>query len=240
MDIDSLSHEDAIRELKRIAGEYTTNYGKVLVIDDVLTEEECQYVIDTLNQSPDLEKIRHLGNEEVGYTVREGKSYLLDKVYFKDIDELIFNKVTTKIYSVFQTNEYYRRWVAKYDVSDLGYQYCKYTEGEMLRTHYDSHFIKHGETNYLGTKTSIPYTAFIFASMSLQLNTLAEGGELIFPKQNIVIPQKAGRVVVWSPDYLYEHGTNPVGEGDERHNIVTWYSSRNIVGVNPKELEKFK
>jgi predicted 2-oxoglutarate/Fe(II)-dependent dioxygenase YbiX len=53
------------------------------------------------------------------------------------------------------------------------------------------------------------------------LNDDFDGGELVFPALDLVIPPRAGTLVCFPSDHNYIHGVNPVTRG-HRYTLVTW------------------
>lgn len=60
----------------------------------------------------------------------------------------------------------------------------------------------------------------------LYLNDDYEGGELVFPEQNLSIKAKSGSLIFFEGDYKKPHGVNEVTSGT-RYNIVTFYQPVN-------------
>jgi hypothetical protein len=75
-------------------------------------------------------------------------------------------------------------------------------------------------------------TLLRYASVILHLNTVREGGELVFPEQNVKIQTEEGKLVVFPPYGMYGHYTTPSNE--TREVIVSWfvYNGINVVKTN--------
>jgi hypothetical protein len=100
--------------------------------------------------------------------------------------------------------------------SDSGYEYHIYGPNEVCHFHGDYEFSGSGE------ETNLRY-----ASVTLHLNTVHEGGELIFPSQNKKVKTEEGKIVIFPPYGMFSHYTTPSAE--EREVIVTWFVYENIV-----------
>lgn len=55
------------------------------------------------------------------------------------------------------------------------------------------------------------------------LNDNYEGGELEFPRRNIIIKPKAGSIVLFPSDFSYSHASRPIKTGT-KYAIVTWFT----------------
>lgn len=94
-------------------------------------------------------------------------------------------------------------------MSDTGYEFHRYYPGDVCAEHADSEIVA-GQPNLR------------YASAVLHLNTLDEGGELVFPAQNKQVKTQAGKVVVFPPYGMYSHYTTPSTQA--RDVIVTWFT----------------
>jgi hypothetical protein len=64
-------------------------------------------------------------------------------------------------------------------------------------------------------------TLLRYASVVIHLNTVTEGGELVFPNQNKSIKTEEGKLVVFPPYGMYGHYTTPSNQ--VREVIVSWF-----------------
>lgn len=76
----------------------------------------------------------------------------------------------------------------------------KYSDGQSLPVHSDPERTPQGQTRTIG--------------MILFLNDNFDGGELIFPKQEIIVTPEKGTLVVFPMSYMYPHLVNGVINGD--------------------------
>lgn len=81
--------------------------------------------------------------------------------------------------------------------SDSGYTLLRYRTGDECTLHYDY----------------APYDIRICTAV-LYLNDDYEGGELVFPKQQVSLHPKRGDLVVMPASYLYPHRVAPVTRGE--------------------------
>ena len=90
-----------------------------------------------------------------------------------------------------------------------GYSLLKYGRGAEYRGHVDHH-----EDN--GRVFSI--VAF--------MNDVEDGGELVFPFQEIEIKPRAGTVIAFPSNFPFYHYAKPTGENSEevKYSMVTWFS----------------
>ena len=101
---------------------------------------------------------------------------------------------------------------------DNGYEYHKYSVGQVCKTHTD------GVVD-MNTLNATGVSSIRYASVVLHLTTNT-GGELVFPNQNKSIKTEVGKVVVFPPHGTHRHYTTPAVE--DREVIVTWFTLVNI------------
>lgn len=145
---------------------------------------------------------------------REGKSiYITETPELKEVDNILFN-IFTKV----QENIIKPRYKIQMPSSDSGYEYHKYEANQVCRFHADGEFTKIHHPNIYKLR---------YASVVLHLNTIEEGGELIFPNQNQKVKTEAGKIVIFPPYPMFPHYTTPSQQ--EREVIVTWFTYADIV-----------
>jgi hypothetical protein len=136
-----------------------------------------------------------------GYTVGISKTLEL-----KDLDNELHD-----IFSKIQENIVKQRYSPIFNSGDSGYEYHLYNPNNICHYHADGEF-----SDEISNKTLLRY-----ASVVLHLNTVHEGGELIFPEQNKSIKTEEGKLVIFPPYGMYGHYTTPSNE--PREVIVTWF-----------------
>jgi hypothetical protein len=127
----------------------------------------------------------------------------------------------SKIFQSVQQTVIRHRYRPPQPSADSGYEYHMYAPGEVCHHHADNEF-----GSSLAGETLLRY-----ASVTLHLNTVHEGGELVFPAQNKSVKTEEGKVVIFPPYGMYSHYTTPSEEN--REVIVTWFVYSNLI-VRPK------
>ena len=130
----------------------------------------------------------------------------------KDVDAKllsIFNEVQKRVVQ--------QRYKPSCASADSGYEYHKYGPGMICHHHIDGEFSQAEKDGSL----------LRYASVILHLNTVDEGGELIFPSYNKKIKTEEGKIVIFPPTGSYGHYTSPSKK--EREVIVTWFVYSGIV-----------
>ena len=84
------------------------------------------------------------------------------------------------------------------------YGILKYGEGQQFTNHIDDH------PSYHRRVSTVYY-----------LNDNYKGGEINFPRFNIVFKPQANQMIVFPSTYVYNHSVSPVTEG-ERYAVVSW------------------
>jgi predicted 2-oxoglutarate/Fe(II)-dependent dioxygenase YbiX len=120
------------------------------------------------------------------------------------------------LFAFLQKNVVYQRYKPTFNSADSGYEFHRYPPGAICHCHTDGQFVN-GFVRY--------------ASVILHLNTIEDGGELVFPNQNKHVKTEAGKIVVFPPYGMFEHYTTPAKV--DRDVIVTWfvYDGINVGGV---------
>jgi predicted 2-oxoglutarate/Fe(II)-dependent dioxygenase YbiX len=143
---------------------------------------------------------------------RDGKTVVISKTpELGGID-----KYLNDLFSEVQRSVLQQRYKPVLPSGDSGYEYHLYRPGDICHPHAD------GE---LSDPTE-PETTIRYASVTLHLNTVKEGGELVFPAQNKKVKTEAGKIVVFPPYGMFGHYTTPSEE--PREVIVTWFIYQGI------------
>jgi hypothetical protein len=103
------------------------------------------------------------------------------------------------------------RFQPRYKSCDTGYEYHVYNPNDICNIHSD------GEVS--GNKLR-------YASVVLHLNTVEDGGELIFPNHNKKIKTEEGKVVIFPPSGPFLHYTTP--SNTPREVIVSWFCYEDV------------
>jgi hypothetical protein len=129
-------------------------------------------------------------------------------VSLSEIDTL--KNLDTKLHDIFlnlQNDVIKHRYKPQGPSGDSGYEYHIYNPGDICHYHADGEIDNNGFIRY--------------ASVTVHLNTVKEGGELIFPEQNKTIKTEVGKIVVFPPYGMFGHYTTPSSE--PREVLVSWF-----------------
>jgi hypothetical protein len=147
---------------------------------------------------------------------RDGNTVnITDTPELKNLDDKLH-----KIFMKIQSDVLQHRYKPSYASADSGYEYHKYNPNDVCHYHSDGELTTSKESKSL----------LRYASVILHLNTVHEGGELIFPEQNKSIKTEEGKLVIFPPYGLYGHYTTPSNE--TREILVTWFVYNNINVIN--------
>lgn len=145
-------------------------------------------------------------------------------VQIRNIPELKnLNDKIHQFFSKVQKEVIQCRYKPQFASAYLGYEYHLYNANDVCRYHTDGEVIFNDENQ-----------AFLrYASVIFHLNTVHEGGELVFPDQNIKIKTEEGKLVVFPPYGMFGHYTTPSNEA--REVLVSWfvYKGIHVVKTNP-------
>ena len=139
-------------------------------------------------------------------TYRDGKSVFVTQLadQYPELKEL--DTVLHGIFKEIQSTLLVRRYKPQFDSGDSGYEYHRYAPGDVAHPHSDGE-LANGLLRY--------------ASVVIHLNTIENGGELVFPNQNKSVKTEEGKVVVFPPYGMFEHYSTPADV--VREVIVTWF-----------------
>ena len=138
---------------------------------------------------------------------RDGNTVPISKIpELKDLDNKLHNIFTRISHEIVQP-----RFSPRYKSCDTGYEYHVYKPNDICNIHSD------GE---------ISENKLRYASVVLHLNTVEDGGELIFPNHNKKIKTEEGKVVIFPPSTSFLHYTTP--SNTPREVIVSWFCYENV------------
>jgi hypothetical protein len=109
------------------------------------------------------------------------------------------------------------RFRPQHPSGDSGYEFHRYEPGDICLVHGD------GELSFGNGNTSL----LRYATVILHLNTVKNGGELVFPEQNKTFPTIEGQAIIFPPYYGYQHYVTPSSE--RRDILMTWMVYNNII-----------
>jgi hypothetical protein len=172
----------------------------IISYSGVLNENQCDAMIKRHNS----EKLKiqevpiHDGNRGVG-NYRECTTVFVNQLpKWKFEKDLLIEAIRPYIL------DYNSRFAISKGISDTGFEFVKYTAGQVCKMHRD------GGANQLA----------FFGSLILFLNTLNDG-ELCFPEQKVEVKPEAGTALFFPASYIYPHFTKPSKQ--DRYVIVTFF-----------------
>lgn len=143
---------------------------------------------------------------------RDGKTVAISKT--PELGKI--DKYLNDLFSEVQRSVLQQRYEPPFPSGDNGYEYHLYRPGEICHYHSDGEF----------TDPTQPETSIRYASVTLHLNTVKEGGELVFPTQNKKVKTEAGKIIIFPPYGMFGHYTTPSEE--PREVVVTWFVYQGI------------
>jgi hypothetical protein len=179
----------------------------IFLFDDVLTGEECDYLIEI------IKKYAVKGRETYG----PAANVLADSVNSLEISDagdkkkvcdLTFDKVLTLCKNFKKT----------YGIEMSGFSsptLRKITGA--TRRHKDGVILDKQVKNGMCPASELRNMSIIVA-----LNGDYEGGELCFPEQGRTIKLKRGQAVAFPPYWTHPHYTNDLGDGTVRYTVNCW------------------
>ena len=189
----------------------------IFTFDEVLNPSEINAVHECGKQL-----VSKLPRSDVYY--RRGKTAVFDPITNKREYDILFNAysilLTTKIFPLFEV-------ATQYGAKHTGFEFHTYEPGDVCELHADGEIASEA----IADSNNKVLTDIRFASVVLCLSDIAAGGELVFPKQEVSIKSKKGRVAVFPPHTLFPHFTTPTTE--RRDVIVTWFAYEKALAVNP-------
>jgi hypothetical protein len=139
-------------------------------------------------------------------TYRDGKSVFITQLAEQHPELKELDTILHKIFDEVQGSLISRRYKPSYASGDSGYEYHRYEPGDVCHPHSDGEIVD-GMIRY--------------ASVVIHLNTIEEGGELVFPSQNKSVKTEEGKIVIFPPYGMFEHYSTPAEVA--REVIVTWF-----------------
>ncbi len=186
------------------------NYIKVY--DDILTKEECEYILSEYKNSPgwrtgtiggssNLQDRSFRNCDTIGMSVKE----IINANYEprKKIDDLVCKNAGRSLHKYiedFPDNPFLQQIN-----SDSGYELLRYNEGGFYKQHTD-----------VGNKARA-------ISLSFSLNDDYAGGEFAFFDRETKIKTRPGSVILFPSNFMYPHEIMPVTKGT-RYSIITWFN----------------
>jgi hypothetical protein len=179
----------------------------ILEFPNYISSEDIDYIRENIHKFRDTAP--YYGPKLGRYSNREGKTLIVGDVpELKNIDDklhTICNGISNDIIGL--------NFKPLFPTGDSGYEYHSYEPGQRCKPHSDGEIV--------------PESVFLrIASVIIHLNTVENGGELVFPMQNKSVKTEKGKLVIFPPYGMYPHYTTPSTE--TREVIVTWFVYSNI------------
>lgn len=172
----------------------------IIEIPRAISSEDCSYIKQSV--APFITQA-----EQNTYN-RDGKTVNISKTpELAEVDRYLLN-----LFGRVQENVIAQRYrpPPQYGSADSGYEYHIYGPQEVCHFHADHEF---SDKSYA--------TLLRYASITLHLSTVHDGGELVFPAQNKQVKTEEGKIVIFPPYGMFGHYTTPSDE--PREVIVTWF-----------------
>jgi hypothetical protein len=164
----------------------------IIELPKFVSKEEVAFISNGVK--PYLPETSHTYN-------RDGKSVFITKTpELSDVDSVI-----SKIMMRLQVDVVNSRYRPMFTSGDSGYEYHLYEKGQICHYHSD------GEVSY----------GFLRYATVILFLTNNEGGELVFPSQNVEVKPEAGKVVVFPPYGTHGHYSKP--SETNREILMTWF-----------------
>jgi len=187
--------------------------GKVYIVDNFFTKEECQQLIDSNNSNlnPSTLCSDNNGDSYVDTIHRLSETCTLEKFNdFNHLEQRISDLVGIKLDNSESTQIQY------------------YKKDGFFNSHTDC-FSKQEYTKYGNINGQRTWTAMVY------LNDVEEGGYTHFPKLNVSVKPEQGRIVVWnnlnkdgSNNNYLTHGGEKILQG-EKYIVTKWFRDRKQV-----------
>lgn len=176
-------------------------HGQIFVIDNALNLDECQELINVVDEHARLEECYgHKSNVQSKYIdleeLKNSHRELHDRIH-----RMIFNSINHIVVKIGETTPIDISLIR----SDSGYRLRK-IHGP-TKNHVDGVLEENGMVR--------------FASVIIALNGDYEGGEIVFPEQDVKIKLKAGQVLFFPPHWSHPHESLEL-HGTYRYTINTW------------------
>lgn len=178
----------------------------IIEIPNAVTKEECFFIRNAVAPFA-------VNSKQTAYN-RDGKTVHITRTpELQSVDRFLVN-LFAKIKE--EVLKYRYRPPTELGSGDSGYEYHIYAPNEVLHFHADHEFSSNEEETLLR-----------YASVALHLNTVSDGGELVFPAQNKSVKTEEGKIVIFPPYGMFGHYTTPSKE--PREVIVTWFVYEHII-----------
>lgn len=182
---------------------------------NVFTPAECEKVL-SLRKRYSSENHGHFTDLVVYHDLADDK--------WNDILDLINTKMSAVL------TDYYEAFLDKLpkneiSISHIGFLHDR--EGSFTELHYDWEMVEVENPKRVIVK---PFVALFY------LSEVTEGGELLFPLQNLKFNPEIGGVIILPCNYTYPHLSTPVTEGDKHVCRITYQINYECYKVDELEI----
>lgn len=183
----------------------------IITFKNVLKKNDCQFIIDTIENRCQWEEAKTFGNTE-GYR----KTQVIHLTQIFGVHSDLFKAHSILGYA-FKTCIEQLMKIYKYQFDDITTTHFKYNGDEgfqVLKYNKDNYYKEHidGGFNWEIKRT----VSFVF-----YLNDDFKGGETYFPRQGITISPSVGDVLIFPSTYTHPHIAQQVSEGT-KYSAVIW------------------
>ena len=191
----------------------------IRVYDDVIEEELCTQIINALADVPLSSAIVNDASDNLSRTTRKLHFFSDDTISVLDdktkqivYDKMLVDNIQNKLLKEYvkDTHNLLNIHVPLWNISQ--YDYLKYgkNQGE-YKIHVDNSYIPKDTTHHR------------ILTIIIYLNDITDGGETIFPYQEIEIKPKRARAVIFPSDWTYPHRANKP-KSEDKHILTSWVS----------------
>ena len=197
--------------------------NKLVIIEDFISKESCDFIIknfrDRFRETPNVGIYGgpNQGIDRAWYVGNKNPVSHYSEVYDENVAVDLLTGICNNV--VRTMSQYYN-----VELDPRSIFYSKMTKGSMLNEHYDN-FEPDGQIAIpLGSDESIINELGFEVDYSglLYLNDDYQGGEIVFPKQEISMKPKPGTLIFFMGDMEFPHSVNEIIDG-ERLNVVSFY-----------------
>ena len=188
---------------------------KILVVENLLPIESCDYLLNFAKNYPDAFK-----NEDQVVPAFKDRTVSYKKLHRSM--QAPYNTVERILnYARFAGQKYICERYSEFCVPD-NTELTIWRQGDSMSPHADNCWQDDAPEEYKSTKHPMWYRSF---SGIFYLNDDYEGGEIVFKNLDTSIKPKKGMFVGFKADLEYTHQVLPVKHAD-RYTIAIWYSKR--------------
>jgi len=181
----------------------------IYVLDNVISDELCQTIKTIIDNTKGSIEEHGPGSNVQAKSVRIHD--LENQKFAQLIDKEIHEIVENIAYEVVNSNP-----LINNINGDCGYN-LRRISGK-TRIHSDTIFMSYDES----LQETISPRNIRKLSLIIALNGDYEGGEFVFPDQNIQIKLKKGQAILFPPYWTHPHSTNNLYNNTSRYTINTW------------------